>query len=287
VIRRTLAELPISEAPVAILDLEMTGLDPEKDRICEVGVVRARGGVVEERFQSLVRPEVPVTPGARAVHGIPDAALADAPPFEAVIDEVERMIEGTLLVAHHVTFDLSFLDAAFGRCGRTVPDGPRFDTLEVARRTFAFRSHKLDAVCQALAVEEAVTHRALDDAIATAGVFSRMVSLLDPGGKLTIGGLQRLVDDLERGSPMRQAQERALQEGLARKRTVWFDYLSPTLTDGFIRTRREVQVWAIKPPRLQGWCYLRNAERIFRLERIHEIELGYRSYEIPSFTSRL
>jgi len=38
------------------LDLETTGLDPEHDRIIEVGALRFRGDRVLDEFQTLVNP---------------------------------------------------------------------------------------------------------------------------------------------------------------------------------------------------------------------------------------
>ena len=46
----------LDTVPVAVIDLEMTGLDPEHDRIIEIGVVRAIGGAVERVYETLVRP---------------------------------------------------------------------------------------------------------------------------------------------------------------------------------------------------------------------------------------
>lgn len=282
----SLLDLPIGEAPIAVLDLEMTGLDPLQDEICEVGVVRMRGGVIEQRFESLVRPAVPMSLGAREVHGIRDVDLAVAPTFDQVLDEVEGLLAGAVLVAHHVSFDLGFLDAAFGRRGRTLSVGPRLDTLDLSRRALALRSHRLGAVCEALAVPRGESHRALGDALATAGVFERLCGLLDPSGERTVEQWLQLATELERGSALRQAQEAALQRSMEARCSVWFDYLSPS-EHGFVRARREVEVWAIKAPRFQGWCHLRGAERVFRLERVHAIQPGERPYRIPSFSARL
>ncbi|HMJ54495.1 MAG TPA: exonuclease domain-containing protein, partial [Polyangiaceae bacterium] len=49
-------DAPLAEAPLAFVDLEMTGLDPKVDRVIEVAISRRRGAVVEDAFHSLVNP---------------------------------------------------------------------------------------------------------------------------------------------------------------------------------------------------------------------------------------
>src|SRR5690242_5711664 len=88
-------DLPLDEAPLAFLDLEMTGLDAEKDRVVEVCVERVVAGKVEARVASLVNP------GERAggnaeIHGLDAPALAGAPPFAALADEIQRTMRGAI-----------------------------------------------------------------------------------------------------------------------------------------------------------------------------------------------
>ena len=52
-------------------------------------------------------------------------------------------------------------------------------------------------------------------------------------------------------------------------------------------TRREIGVWMLNLPYIQAWCYLRQGERIFRLDRIQQVLPGGRTYEIPSFKPRI
>lgn len=64
-----------------MLDTETTGL---RGVIIEVAVIDAYDGRV--LLDTLVHPEgLGVEPGARAVHGIPDVELADAPTWEQVL----------------------------------------------------------------------------------------------------------------------------------------------------------------------------------------------------------
>jgi len=54
------------------LDLETSGLTPVIDQLVEIGAIRFRAGEVLDTFQTLVDPEIPISPGATATNGITD-----------------------------------------------------------------------------------------------------------------------------------------------------------------------------------------------------------------------
>jgi DNA polymerase III subunit epsilon len=71
----------VLERPLAFFDLETTGVRIGRDRIVQIGIVRLLPGGGRERYQTLVRPGIPIPPEATEVHGITDADVADAPPL--------------------------------------------------------------------------------------------------------------------------------------------------------------------------------------------------------------
>ena len=172
-------DLPVAEAPLAFLDLEMTGLDPENDRVVEVCVDRVVGGKSLQLVHSLVRPDARIG-GASHVHGLDEAALADAPPFAAIADDVLRALDGAVLVAHAAEWDVSFLQAEMKRAGRELAVTHWLDTLVLARRSFAFGSYSLDALCKSLAIDRGRAHRADSDVAAMRALFDRCVAILAP-----------------------------------------------------------------------------------------------------------
>ena len=91
------------ERPLAVIDLETTGVDPKCDRIIEVSVLKlAPGGEADHRTRR-VNPGVPIPPEATAVHGITDDELRRA----------KGQIEGAL------TLSLEDSDARMTRLGRS------------------------------------------------------------------------------------------------------------------------------------------------------------------------
>ena len=172
-------DLPLADAPLAFLDLEMTGLDAANDRVVEVCVDRVVGGRSVERVHSLVRPDVRMG-GASHVHGLDEAALADAPRFADLADRVLGALDGAALVAHAAEWDASFLLAEMERAGKALVLTHWIDTLVLARRSFAFPSYSLDALCRELQIDRGRAHRADADVAAMRHVFDRCTAVLAP-----------------------------------------------------------------------------------------------------------
>jgi len=96
--------------PLAVFDLETTGVDVEKDRIVQIAIIRVEPDGSRRTFESLVNPERPIPPEASRVHGIKDSDVADQPTFSQVRREVEEMLEGADLGGFNsIRFDTPLL----------------------------------------------------------------------------------------------------------------------------------------------------------------------------------
>lgn len=179
----------IAEAPLCFVDLEMTGLRTDTDRVLEICVERVRGDRLEAAVTSLVRPDGGAFGpdggafGNEHIHGIDPAEVAGAPTFAELAPRVEEVLAGGILVAHAAAWDVAFLEAELARAGRVDRASriPHYlDTLALSRRAFAFPSHRLEALCQELAIVRVRAHRAADDTAALREVFRRVVAALTP-----------------------------------------------------------------------------------------------------------
>ncbi len=173
-------DLPLAEAPLAFVDLEMTGLDTAKDRVVEVCIERVRGGAIDDRLHTLVRPEAGET-GNVHVHGIDAAALAGAPTWAALADRIEALLEGAVFIAHGAKWDIAFVEAEMRRCGRAFEVGYWLDTLNLSRRAFGLTKHSLDALREHFGLDSSRAHRADADVVALREVFTRCVATLASG----------------------------------------------------------------------------------------------------------
>ena len=155
--------------------------------------MRIRNGVVRaaEKLDVLVNPGRSIPPESVRIHGITDATVADAPTVEAVLPEIVRFAEDTVLVGHHVGFDLGFLRQVTDGLGLPPADEHAIpcSTRGCCRRSSTARleKHDLDSVCRRLGVAARGRHSALGDARATAEILVRLVELLGRRGIRTLG----------------------------------------------------------------------------------------------------
>lgn len=175
-------DVPLAEACFAFVDLEMTGLDAEKDRVVEICIERVKGDTLVDRLHTLVRPEL--APGGEVgnahVHGIFATALADAPTFASLAETVAKLLDGAVLVAHGAAWDVAFLEAEMARAGRPYPLPFYIDTLNLSRRTFGLAKHSLDALRAHFGLDAARAHRADADVEALRAVWAKCIATLEP-----------------------------------------------------------------------------------------------------------
>jgi DNA polymerase III epsilon subunit-like protein len=103
----------IETGETLILDTETTGLDAH-DEVIQLGIVDMQGNVL---LQTLVRPTVPVGTEARAIHGITDEVLAQAPSFSHLHDTIAVLLENRSVLAYHADFDRRLLAQTCAKYG--------------------------------------------------------------------------------------------------------------------------------------------------------------------------
>ena len=260
-----------NDQTIVVVDVETTGLSVSfGDRICEVGIVRARGGAILDTYQTLVNPLRRISPGAAQVNGLSDEEVRLAPRFAEVASQVLERIDGATLVCHNASFDLGFLDAELSRLSLPWQPAGVIDTLEIARRYFDFPSNSLPTLAVCLGIKTTQAHRALGDALTTLQVFQNFYRQLAVRG---------LYVDRELARDYRPAAFQVddavlppeIQDALAGNKILLITYID---------AKGEETNRAITPLRVQAangivylvsYCHLRQAERSFRLDRIFSV----------------
>mgnify|MGYP001269989294 CR=1 FL=1 len=169
-----------------VLDTETTGLEVlNGHRIIEIGAVE----VVNRRLtgracHTCIRPDRAVDDGAKEVHGITEAFLADKPRFADVWPELDTFLRGAELVIHNAPFDIAFLNAEVERLASKAAGVPErvdtfcdiTDSLVLARRKHPGQKNSLDALCRRYMVDNSQRelHGALLDAEILADVYLLM-----------------------------------------------------------------------------------------------------------------
>ena len=155
------------------LDIETTGLDPQREAILEIGAVRFNGRRVEQEWSTLVNPGRRVPTFITQLTGISNQMVAQAPPISDVRAELQDFVGDAVIIGHNVRFDLSFLQRY-----RLFAYNETIDTYEMASVLLPNASrYGLGSLASQLVVPLPATHRALDDALVTHGVYLRLHEL--------------------------------------------------------------------------------------------------------------
>jgi len=107
--------------PIVFLDLETTGVDPSKDRIVEISLVKVMPDGSREVKTRRLNPEMHIPEEASAIHHIYDEDVADCPTFRAVAKSLRAYIEGCDFGGYNSNkFDIPVLVEEFLRVGLDV-----------------------------------------------------------------------------------------------------------------------------------------------------------------------
>jgi ATP-dependent DNA helicase DinG len=162
-----------SKKIIVALDIETTGLNPEKDAVIEVGLIRYHGDREEERWSSFVNPGCRIPPVITQLTGITDSMVADAPGIKDILPGLREFVGEATLLGHNVAFDLAFF-----RKQRMWADQDSVDTYELASALLPRAPrYNLGALCAHLRIPATPTHRALDDAFAAFALYRALADL--------------------------------------------------------------------------------------------------------------
>jgi DNA polymerase III epsilon subunit family exonuclease len=167
---------PLTKVSLTVFDLETTGFDPEEGaEPIEVGAVRIEEGEIGESFREFVRPVGSIPDEVQSLTGIEPSDVERARSPREVMSDFLQFADGSILVAHNTDFDMAFL-RYFSKESVTHDV---IDTLRMARQVGQFSSHKLDDLTQVLDIERSDSHRAVEDARATAHLFLHLWENVD------------------------------------------------------------------------------------------------------------
>ena len=181
----------LDDCVFAVVDVETTGARAGfGDRITEVAVAVVHGGRREIVFESLVNPERPIPRAVCAITNITDEMVRHAPRFSDLAERLLTVLSGRVFVAHNARFDWNFISAELRRSRDLSLDGTRLCTVRLARRLVrGVRSCGLDNLCRFFGFRNSARHRAGGDALVTAELLHRLLTLAREEGARTLQDL--------------------------------------------------------------------------------------------------
>lgn len=146
-----------------LLDLETTGATPTQDRITEIGLIRYENGIEVGRWNTLINPEVSISPFIQRLTGITQDMVDHAPTFTQVYETLLQWLDQAVLCAHNVRFDYGFLKNEFKRIGITFQK-KLLCTVKLSRKLYPqHHSHSLNAIIERFQLVCTQRHRAMGD----------------------------------------------------------------------------------------------------------------------------
>lgn len=177
-----------------VCDLETSGLDPQKDKIIEIAMIKVQNYNVVDTYQTLINPGIKLPFRITQLTGISDSTLEDSPIINEVLPDIINFIDQIPMVGHNVEFDRSFLANLMGQ----LPFSTYLDTCELTKILFPhFNDYSLSGLAEQLNFKHLPSHRAMDDTIATVELLS---ALLEQADKLNSSVLKQLIVLLRAGN---------------------------------------------------------------------------------------
>ena len=166
--------------PVATIDTETTGLGPDA-RIVQIAIIHSDLGKGNSQvvMNQLINPGMPIPAASSAIHGIKDDQVKDSPSFGEVLPKIRSLLEGRIIAAYNLPFDLDQLNNECARIPGETTRYPWFGICGLVLSRFLDDNHKykgahkLESVCGRRQIEFSA-HDAAEDALAT----SRLLDLL-------------------------------------------------------------------------------------------------------------
>ncbi|RFN58793.1 exonuclease domain-containing protein [Marixanthomonas ophiurae] len=161
----------------SIVDVETTGGGMRGNRITEICVVILQNGEILDKYTTLINPEKIIPHHITALTGISNETVEGAPLFYEVAEEIQKITENTIFVAHNVHFDYNVIRNEFRRLGMEF-DRKKLCTVRLSRKLIPhLLSYSLGRICSSINIPIENRHRAEGDTDATVILFQRLMSL--------------------------------------------------------------------------------------------------------------
>lgn len=152
------------------IDLETTGLDCINDKIVEISAVKYKDGVIVDKFETLIDPEINIPAFITDINNINDSMVCGKPKISEALPMFMKFIEDKPLVAHNARFDIRFLNVNLIECNMKITN-EIIDTLNISKIIYPdLENHKLVTIKEYFNLD-IQSHRAFEDCVVCAKIY--------------------------------------------------------------------------------------------------------------------
>lgn len=146
------------------IDLETTGLHPDKDKIIEIGAVKWINGA-EIYFETIININNQIPEMITKLTGITNEMVQSGKKINTALLDFLNFIGDLPVVGYNLNFDVQFLNTALQQCGMPKLDNKQLDLLGIVKKEQLFQeNYKLETSLKSYGIRGPVPHRALADA---------------------------------------------------------------------------------------------------------------------------
>ncbi|HEA30014.1 MAG TPA: 3'-5' exonuclease [Leeuwenhoekiella sp.] len=196
---KKIKNMPLEALRFVVFDTETTGLDVRNDRMLSIGAVGIAGNTihVKDTYEFFIHQDK-FKAETVPVHGILKKGKYKQISEEEAVKGFLKFIGSSVLVGHHVGFDIAMINYALKRLGAPKLKNKALDTGVLYKKTIhqvnilnRDKQYSLDELCADLNIDRADRHKAAGDAFITALAFLKIRGRLDVKGQLTYKHLTR------------------------------------------------------------------------------------------------
>lgn len=168
------------ERPLAVFDLEATGLDVTNDRIVEIAILRIDTDGSTHEYSKRVNPQMPIPEESSLIHGIYDKDVAEEKTFTELAPEIVDFLGDSDLAGYNSNkFDIPLLAEEFLRADSPFDISSR-KQIDVQNIFHKMEQRTLVAAYAFYCQKELVNaHQAMSDVVATWEVLQAQLEKYD------------------------------------------------------------------------------------------------------------
>ncbi len=180
------------DARFIAIDIETTGLDPERDELISFAGIPIEHGriIVSQEVHGLVLPRFATTGRSTEIHGLRDYDLAGAPSAPDALAPLAALMHGRIPVVHAQWVERTFL----GKAGcplpaRIVDTALLWRMLTIGQGAADPGTCSLSLISASLGLPAHRPHTAEGDTLTAAQVFLAMAARLETRGQASVRAL--------------------------------------------------------------------------------------------------
>ena len=189
-------DIDLRDAYYTVLDFETTGINTTYNEIIEIGAVKVYKGKIIDQFSTFVNPRRNISQTITNLTTITNDDVRNAPFIEDLMPKFLEFIRGTIIVAQNAKFDIGHLKRNVKRLNYEYENYPVIDTMQIGRARYShiIKKFNLEELCKAFNVTLETHHRAIEDTIATAEIFIKMLEDLINDGITNYNQINSIVE---------------------------------------------------------------------------------------------